>query len=98
MKHVVIQNQHIHAHIGNSNVRGGKLSTTAIDVSALERDLRSSIQGEVRFSDGDRALYATDASNYRQVPIGIVIPKDEHDVIQTIALCRSHDHIALGST
>lgn len=90
MKHVVIQNQHIHAHVGNSNVYGGKLSTTAIDVSALERDLRSSIQGEVRFSDGDRALYATDASNYRQVPIGIVIPKDEHDVIQTIALCRRY--------
>ncbi len=42
------------------------------------------IRGEVRFGDGDRALYATDGSNYRQVPIGVVIPRDVEDVTQTI--------------
>ena len=51
----------------------------------LERDLQKSIEGEVRFGDGDRALYSTDGSNYRQVPIGVVIPKSYDDVIQTLA-------------
>jgi len=55
---------------------------------ALERRLRESVRGEVRFDDGARALYATDSSNYRQVPIGLVIPLDESDVAATIAACR----------
>jgi len=50
------------------------------DVHVLERALRDAITGEVRFSDGDRAMYAYDASVYRQVPIGIVIPKSVDDV------------------
>ena len=41
----------------------------------LEQDLRRSIEGEVRFGPGDRAIYSTDASNYRQLPIGVVIPR-----------------------
>ena len=41
--------------------------------------------------DGTRALYAVDGSNYRQVPIGIVIPKTIEEVIQTVALARKHD-------
>src|SRR5262249_21171586 len=48
------------------------------------------IAGEVRFDNGSRGLYATDASNYRQVPIGVVIPRTIDDVITTVALCRSH--------
>jgi FAD/FMN-containing dehydrogenase/Fe-S oxidoreductase len=61
-----------------------------VDVQALERDLRTVIRGEVRFDDGARALYATDASNYRQVPIGVVIPRDADDVVATVAACRKH--------
>ena len=48
------------------------------------------IRGEVRFDAGSRALYATDGSNYRQVPIGVVIPTDVDDVIETVAVCRRH--------
>ncbi|HEX5125969.1 MAG TPA: FAD-binding and (Fe-S)-binding domain-containing protein, partial [Rhodocyclaceae bacterium] len=63
-----------------------------IDVQALERALRDAIvvaggKAEVRFDDGSRALYATDASNYRQVPIGVVIPASYDDVISTLAVC-----------
>jgi FAD/FMN-containing dehydrogenase/Fe-S oxidoreductase len=54
----------------------------------LESRLKQSIHGEVRFDDASRALYATDASNYRQVPIGLVIPRDANDVIASIAACR----------
>ena len=57
---------------------------------ALAADLRATITGEVRFDDGTRALYAVDGSNYRQVPIGVVIPRTIEDVIQTVALARKH--------
>jgi FAD/FMN-containing dehydrogenase/Fe-S oxidoreductase len=59
-----------------------------VDAAALERSLRQVISGEVRFDAGSRALYATDGSNYRQVPIGVVIPKSTEDVIETVAACR----------
>src|ERR1700751_4704942 len=59
-----------------------------VDAAALESSLRQAISGEVRFDAGSRALYATDGSNYRQVPIGVVIPKSRQDVIETVAPCR----------
>jgi FAD/FMN-containing dehydrogenase/Fe-S oxidoreductase len=61
-----------------------------IDSEKLAVDLRAAIEGEVRFSPGDRALYAAAGSNYRQVPIGVVIPKTVDDVIATVAICREH--------
>ena len=45
----------------------------------VARDLKRAIAGEVRFDDGSRALYSTDGSNYRQVPIGVVIPRSIED-------------------
>jgi len=57
----------------------------------LERTLKREIRGEVRFDRGSRALYATDGSNYRQIPIGLVIPRDAEDVIAAVATCRRHD-------
>src|SRR5947208_10373268 len=62
-----------------------------VDVRGLEHDLGSAVEGEVRFRPGDRALYTTGGSNYRQVPIGIVIPKTIDDVVAGVALCRDHD-------
>ncbi len=59
-----------------------------IDTGALGAELRRTASGEVRFDAGSKALYATDGSNYRQVPIGVVIPKSKQDVIETIAACR----------
>ena len=58
------------------------------DASGLHEALRKNVRGEVRFDNGSRALYATDASNYRQVPIGVVLPHDAEDVIAAIAVCR----------
>ncbi|QBQ55725.1 FAD-binding and (Fe-S)-binding domain-containing protein [Nitrosococcus wardiae] len=57
---------------------------------ALANDLRQRIQGEVRFDNGSRALYATDGSNYRQVPIGVVLPQHKQDILETVAVCRQH--------
>ncbi len=59
------------------------------DAQKLAELLRQTVRGEVRFDDASRALYATDASNYRQVPIGLVLPLDTDDVVATIAACRS---------
>ena len=64
------------------------VNTSNVDARGLEKELRATIRGEVRFSDGDRALYSTDSSNYRQIPIGVVIPRDKNDVIATVAACR----------
>ena len=61
-----------------------------VDPVALENALRRAVTGEVRFDAGSRALYATDGSNYRQVPIGVVIPKTKEDVIETVATCRRY--------
>ena len=58
------------------------------DFRALGAALAQKLEGEVRFDAGSRALYATDASNYRQVPIGVVIPRHAADVIATVELCR----------
>jgi FAD/FMN-containing dehydrogenase/Fe-S oxidoreductase len=57
----------------------------------LERALKTAVRGEVRFDRGSRALYASDASNYRQYPIGIVAPRDADDVIAAVRVCREHD-------
>jgi FAD/FMN-containing dehydrogenase/Fe-S oxidoreductase len=51
--------------------------------------LAARIAGEVRFDAGSRAMYAVDASNYRQVPIGVVVPKSKQDVVETVAVCRA---------
>ena len=57
-------------------------------VAGLEQELRRNIEGEVRFDAGTKAMYAVDAGNYRQVPIGVVIPRTKQDVINTVAACR----------
>lgn len=56
----------------------------------LHRALAERVKGEVRFDTGSRALYATDASIYRQVPIGVVIPRDSDDVVATVELCHAY--------
>ena len=67
-----------------ARISKAKVVDTAGLAAALKRDLR----GEVRFDDGSRALYATDGSNYRQVPIGVVLPRDVDDVVAAIAVAR----------
>src|SRR5437879_13446867 len=62
--------------------------TAQVDAAGLESALRRHLRGEVRFDAGSRALYATDGSNYRQVPIGVVLPRDADDVIAAVATAR----------
>ncbi len=64
---------------------------TRVDARRLARDLAGVVEGEVRFSPGSRALYATGGSNYRLLPIGVVIPRTLDDVVATVEVCRAHE-------
>jgi FAD/FMN-containing dehydrogenase len=68
--------------------RGFGAAAEQVDRRGLQRALHASVEGEVRFDTASRALYATDASNYRQPPIGVVIPRTIDDVVATHAACR----------
>src|SRR5712664_3932812 len=61
-----------------------------LQATELEKELKRAVRGEVRFDRGSRALYATDGSNYRQIPIGLVIPRDAEDVVAAVAACRKY--------
>jgi FAD/FMN-containing dehydrogenase/Fe-S oxidoreductase len=58
--------------------------------SALEHDLRQRVDGEVRFDAGSRGAYSTDASNYRQVPVGVVVPRTVEAGAEAVAVCAEH--------
>ena len=59
-----------------------------IDRNALRTELESHIEGEVRFDTLSCALYATDASVYQIMPIGVIVPKNRTDIIRTVEICR----------
>ncbi len=66
------------------------VGSVTVDVGSLEHELRRSTEAEVRFTDGDRAIYSTGGSNYRQLPIGVVIPRSVDDVVEAVRVCREH--------
>ncbi|MGN6716177.1 MAG: hypothetical protein ACTHMB_19510, partial [Candidatus Binatia bacterium] len=68
--------------------RTAKFNSSDVDAHGLAAELRRHVRGEVRFDGGSRALYATDGSNYRQVPIGVVIPRNVDDIMATVAAAR----------
>src|SRR5579872_2095358 len=65
-----------------------RTTKSKVDSAGLEAALKTRVQGEVRFDPGARGMYAVDSSNYRQVPIGAVIPRTIDDVVATVATCR----------
>jgi FAD/FMN-containing dehydrogenase len=70
-------------------VRGG--AAPPVDVARLEAALRERVDGEIRFDAGSRAAYSTDASNFRQVPIGVVLPRTIDAAVEAVAVCHEHD-------
>ena len=73
-----------------SNISRRPGAPADLDARGLEAKLRRSIAGDVRFDDGSRALYATDASNYRQPPMGVVLPRSTDDALAAVAICREY--------
>jgi FAD/FMN-containing dehydrogenase/Fe-S oxidoreductase len=80
----------IPAKAGDARFGSGMGGTQEIDVKGLASDLARAVGGEVRFDALSRALYATDSSNFRQPPIGVVIPRTVDDVVAAHRVC--HDY------
>ena len=79
---------------GSTAPPGGRVDRAGLDEAAraqLAADLRAAVRGEVEFDSGTRAVYATDSSNYRQVPLGVVFPLDEDDVLAALRVAAAHD-------
>ena len=66
---------------------GTQPDQAVVDVGHLKRRLEQTVRGEVRFDAATRAVYANDSSNYRQVPLGVVIPRSVEDVVNTHRAC-----------
>ena len=72
----------------NNRLQTGTTNHVTIDAAALEQELHAEVRGEVRFGGADRGMYASDASNYRMVPLGVILPRDADDVVAAVAACR----------
>ena len=57
-------------------------------IDLLQRRLRAETQGEVMFDAAARGRYATDASIYQQMPVGVLVPKTPEDVATALAIAR----------
>ncbi|MET8615695.1 FAD-linked oxidase C-terminal domain-containing protein [Streptomyces misionensis] len=57
------------------------------DTAGLAAALRAEVDGEIRFDAGSRGAYATDGSNYRQVPLGVVVPRTVEDGARAVSVC-----------
>ncbi|MFF3905661.1 FAD-binding oxidoreductase [Streptomyces sp. NPDC001848] len=69
-------------------IAGPPRARMTLDVGRLESALRKAVEGEVRFDTASQGLYAQDASNFRQVPIGVVIPRTLDDVVAVHKICH----------
>jgi FAD/FMN-containing dehydrogenase/Fe-S oxidoreductase len=58
-----------------------------VDTDKLQAALAGKVDGEVRFDAGTRGAYAHDGSNYRQPPLGVVLPKSSEAAQAAIAVC-----------
>ncbi len=86
----VLREQNEHTRFARQRQDDSRTAIPPTKAEALAAELRATIQGEVRFDDGSRALYATDGSNYRQAPIGVVVPRTKEDVIATVAAAHKY--------
>ncbi|MFI5035336.1 MAG: FAD-binding and (Fe-S)-binding domain-containing protein [Acidimicrobiales bacterium] len=62
--------------------------TLGAQAEELEESLRAAVAGAVSFDAGTKAMYSTDASNYRHIPIGVVTPRSAADVVATLRICH----------
>lgn len=69
---------------------GAKDQDGGVAPAGLVDALRRRVDGEVRFDAGSRGAYATDGSNYRQVPIGVVVPRTVDAAATAVAVCAEH--------
>ena len=69
---------------------GKKDELSPESVAALQKAFRAEIEGEVRFDKVSRAIHSTDASVYQIMPLGLVIPRSDDDVVRALRICDEH--------
>jgi FAD/FMN-containing dehydrogenase/Fe-S oxidoreductase len=77
-------------------VHADRVQRFEVDTVALYDELASAVDGEVRLDRTARLIYSTDASNYRQIPVGVVLPRHAEDVLATLRIARRHGVPILG--
>lgn len=65
-------------------------SNTRPHIADLRRDMESRVRGTVAFDAGTLALYTADASNYRHVPLAVIIPETVEDCVAAVRTCAEH--------
>lgn len=70
-----------------SGARGGIDRRQETELVELERRLRALLPEDTDFSDRARAEYASDASNYRVLPTGVVRPHSADDIVEVRSVC-----------
>lgn len=68
----------------------------AAAASPLERQLRQELRGDVLFGRADRGRYATDASIYQIMPLGVAVPRDQQDLLRCLDVARHHGAAVLA--
>ncbi|WP_019925451.1 FAD-binding and (Fe-S)-binding domain-containing protein [Nocardia sp. BMG111209] len=71
--------------------RGPKTTNRLQSLESVRAGLAAVVDGEVRFDSGTRAAYSTDGSNYRAVPLGVVVPRTVEAAVAAVGVCRDHD-------
>lgn len=64
-------------------------------LESFSAQLSDMIAGTCDFSAASVAMYTSDASNYRQIPLGVVYPHNCDDIKITVKLCQQHGHAVL---
>ena len=65
-------------------------SNARFDTADLRRDLETRVRGTVAFDAGTLALYTSDASNYRHVPLAVILPETVEDCVIAVQTCAEH--------
>jgi FAD/FMN-containing dehydrogenase/Fe-S oxidoreductase len=68
-------------------------SENSAESSAVAARLRREITGDVLFDRFNRGRYATDASFYQVMPLGVVIPRTIDEALRALAIAREEGHI-----
>src|SRR5258706_9999680 len=69
-----------------------KTSRPAVNISSADLGaLAARLEGELYFDDTMRTLYATDASEYQELPLAVALPRNEADLRILLAFAGRHD-------
>ena len=76
--------------MNNPTIAHRQADTFHPSLQEFVRQLVPQLEGDCDFSAAGVALYTSDASNYRQVPLGVIYPGSSTDIVRVSALCRTH--------